>query len=196
METAYLQKEQALIRELKKHSRKAFDEIYRLYARRLLAYCKQYTKNMEDAEEIVQDVFVQLWNNRVFIRQEETLRSLLFLMSKHRLIDAYRSHLNAPVYEDYVDYQSSFAIEDTTYHLEYEEFRKELQQALATLPTTQRHVIELSRLRELSNKEIAEKLSLSEQTVKNQLSLGLKALRGKLKHVFPLGILYFLWLIK
>ena len=60
METAYLQKEQALIRELKGHSRKAFDEIYRLYARRLLAYCKQYTKNMEDAEEIVQDVFVQL----------------------------------------------------------------------------------------------------------------------------------------
>ena len=62
-----------------------------MYARRLLAYCKQYTKSLEDAEEIVQDVFVRLWSNRARIHQEETLRSLLFTMSKNQLVNAYRT---------------------------------------------------------------------------------------------------------
>ena len=96
--------EHLLIAGLKKGSKEAFDEIYRLYAGRLLAYCVQYTKCREDAEEIVQDVFVALWNSRRDIRQEETLRSLLFTISKHRVINAYRSTLNSPVYEDYVDW--------------------------------------------------------------------------------------------
>ena len=61
----------------------------------MLAYCVHYTKSREDAEEIVQDVFVALWNSRETIRQEETLHSLLFTISKHRVINAYRSTLNS-----------------------------------------------------------------------------------------------------
>lgn len=182
--------EQLLIQGLKNHSRKAFDEIYRIYAKRLFAYCKQYTKRTEDAEEIVQDVFVRLWNSRAIIRQEDSLRSLLFIMSKHSLINAYRANLNSLVYEDYVDYQSELAVDDIANKIEYDEFIRELKRALGTLPATQRKVIELSRLHELSNKEIAQELSLSEQTVKNQLSLGLKALRSELKR-FP-AILFLL----
>lgn len=176
--------EQMLIQGLKNHSRKAFDEIYRIYSKRLYAYCKQYTKRCEDAEEIVQDVFVRLWNNRANIRQEDSLRSLLFIMSKHSLINAYRATLNSPVYEDYVEYQSELVVDDVSNKIEYDEFIQELKRALCTLPTTQRKVIELSRLSDLTNKEIAQRLSLSEQTVKNQLSLGLKALRSELRR-FP-----------
>ena len=189
METAG-HNEQLLIQGLKNHSRKAFDEIYRIYAKRLFAYCKQYTKRTEDAEEIVQDVFVRLWNSRTIIRQEDSLRSLLFIMSKHSLINAYRANLNSLVYEDYVDYQAELVVDDIANMFEYDEFIRELKRALGTLPATQRKVIELSRLQELSNKEIAQELSLSEQTVKNQLSLGLKALRSELKR-FP-AILFLL----
>lgn len=179
-------REQELIRELKANSRKAFDDIYRMYARRLLAYCKQYTKSLEDAEEIVQDVFVRLWNNRSRIHQEETLRSLLFTMSKNQLINAYRSRANSPAYEDYVECRAELFAADTHYRVEYEEFLQALRRALHVLPLTQRKVIELTRLQELSNKEAARALSLSEQTVKNQLSLGLKALKKELAKVIML----------
>ena len=74
------QTEAILIAELKRGSKEAFDRIYRLYAGRLLGYCLQYAKCREDAEEMVQDVFVSLWKHRESIRQEETLRSLLFTM--------------------------------------------------------------------------------------------------------------------
>ena len=61
------------------------------------------------------------------------------------------------------------------------------------MPSTQRRVIELTRLRELSNKEAAQVLELSEQTVKNQLSIGLKALRQELSRLtVPLWLLFFI----
>lgn len=183
-----LQNEHLLIADLKKGSKEAFDEIYRLYAGRLLAYCTQYTKCREDAEEIVQDVFVALWNSRQTIRQEETLRSLLFTISKHRVINAYRFTLNSPVYEDYVDYQNELPAGEDYHRLEYEQYVRIVKDAIRRLPSTQQRVITLSRFSQLSNKEIAEHLSLSEQTVKNQLSIGLKTLRELLAKVLVLFV--------
>lgn len=183
--------ETELIINLKKGSRKAFDTIYTMYAKRLYAYCIQYTKSKEDAEEIVQDVFVRLWTCKKSIRQKETLRNLLFIMSKHYLINAYRKHINSPIYEDYIKYQNDISSINQTSPLEYEEFEKQVKAILYKLPATQSKVIEMSKLNCLSNKKIALKLQLSEQTVKNQLSLGLKQLREELKNIrIPLWLLY------
>lgn len=175
--------ERLLIGALKNGSRKAFDEIYGMYAKRLLAYCKQYTKRWEDAEEIVQDVFVRLWNSRTSIRQEETLRSLLFIIAKHYLINAYRANVNSPAYEEYVACRAEPAPGAYSCPLEYEDFLRKLRAALRKLPPAQRKIIELSRLKGLSNKEVAEEAGVSEQTVKNQLSQGLKSLREELDKI-------------
>jgi RNA polymerase sigma-70 factor (family 1) len=184
--------EKMLISELKKDSQEALDSIYKMYAKRLYAFCLQYTKSKENAEEIVEDVFVWIWVNRCEIHQEETLRSLLFIRAKHYLINAYRSRINSPVYEDYVNYQDELAADDIQQHLEYEDFVRQLRNALTKLPITQQQVIELSKIQQVSNKEIAVKLSLSEQTVKNQLSLGLKNLRKELNKVpFLFWLLFF-----
>lgn len=184
-----LQNEEILIVELKKGSKKAFDQIYKLYAKRLFMYCMQYTKCREDAEEIVQDVFVALWKNRETIRLEESLSALLFVISKHRVINAYRSTLNSPVYEDYINYKNDFFVGEYS-RFEYEQYVKTIKMAMKHLPITQQRVIALSRFSGFSNKEIAEHLSLSEQTVKNQLSVGLKTLRQLLSKAFLLFVLY------
>lgn len=184
--------ERMLISELKRDSQKALDSIYKMYAKRLYAFCLQYTKSKENAEEIVEDVFVWIWVNRCDIHQEETLRSLLFIRAKHYLINAYRSHINSPVYEDYVNYQDELTTDDIQQHMEYEDFVHQLRNALTKLPVTQQQIIELSKMQQVSNKDIAMKLSLSEQTVKNQLSLGLKTLRKELNKVpFLFWLLFF-----
>lgn len=183
--------EHELISRLKNGSQEAFDAIYGMYARKLYAYCLQYTKSRVETEEIVQDVFVRLWLNKSKIRQEDSLRSLLFTMSKYRLINAYKARLHSPVYEDYVNYQDRIATGGQAEKLEYEEFVMQLKEILHQLPDTQRRVIELSRFEQLSNKEIAAQLQLNEQTVKNQLSLGLKTLREKLNHLPLLFYLLF-----
>ncbi len=176
-----LEEEQKLIVKLRQGSIKAFNQIYRLNAGRLLAYCMQYTKCREDAEEIVQDVFVALWNHRETIRREDSLRSLLFVMSKNRVINSYRSIINSPIYEDYVEFQDKLLADEDFHPMEYEEYIRFVKNAMQKLPVTQQRVISLSRFSLLSNKEIARTLSLSEQTVKNQLSIGLSSLRKMLK---------------
>jgi RNA polymerase sigma-70 factor (family 1) len=173
--------EPELIRELKQGSMRAFDAIYSLYFKRLYAYCLQFTKSREDAEEIVQVVMLRLWNIKETIRQEKTLRSLLFIMSKHYLINAYHNNINSPVFEDYVNYKNELSVNGSIQeHLDYEDFLSRVKQALKQLPQSQQTVIELSRLKDMSINEIAEQLSLSEQTVKNRLSLGMKTLRSLL----------------
>jgi RNA polymerase sigma-70 factor (family 1) len=172
--------EEALIRELKNNSIKAFDGIYQMYAKRLYCFCLQYTKSVEDSEEIVQDVFLKLWNIRNHIRLEESVSALLFTIAKNHLINASRTRINSPIYEDYVAHQESLTTNDVMQHIEYEEFVRKLKRAMSKLPKSQQEILRLSKFEQLSNKEVAKKLSLSEQTVKNQLSLGLKVLRQEL----------------
>jgi RNA polymerase sigma-70 factor len=172
--------EPQLILSLKNGSYKAFERIYEMYAKRLFAYSIQFTKSQEESEEIVQDVFMRLWTNRAKIRQEDTLRSLLFIMTKHYLINAFRTKINQPEYEEYIQYINERSVDDASCQLEYQEFVAKFRAILKTLPETQQKVITLSKIEQFSNKEIADKLSLSEQTVKNQLSLGLKTLKEKL----------------
>jgi RNA polymerase sigma-70 factor (family 1) len=172
--------EKELIRRFKNGSIRAFDGIYDMYAKRLYLFSFQYTKVKEDAEEIVQDVFVQLWNNRTNIKQEETLKSLLFITAKNRLINAFRSHVNSPIYENYIDYQEKIVGNDYNSRIEYDDFVNQINNAIDKLPPTQQNVIRLSRFEQMNNTEIAKELSLSEQTVRNQLSVGLKCLRKRL----------------
>ena len=150
--------ERHLIHDLKQGSHKAFDKIYQMYSKRLYAYSLQFTKSSEESEEIVQEVFVKLWSNRINIRQDETLRSLLFIMAKHRLINAYRQKINHPIYEEYIYHIDTLSTEDTHYKLEYNEFLFRFLKTIEKLPDTQQKVIRLSRFKQLSNKEIAEKL--------------------------------------
>lgn len=170
--------EAELIRELKLGSKDAFDKIYILYSKRLYGYCLKIAKSREDAEEIVQDVFLRLWNMKADIRQEETLRSLLFLISKNYLIKSSYNRINSQIFEDYVNYEEKLRNSDSSdSNIEYEDFLRILRLAMQKLPETQRKVIELSRLQQYSVREVAEQLSLNEQTIRNQLSLGLKTLR-------------------
>ena len=183
--------EQRLIERFKLGDYKAFTLIYNRYAKSLFSYSLQYTKRVEDAEEIVQDVFVRLWRQRERVRQEDTLRSLLFIMAKNMLINAYRLRVNQPSYEDYLNYVDKLTTDDTRNRVDYSDFLKSFHKVLRTPAPTQRKAIMLSRIQQLSIKEIAEHLSLSEQTIKNQLSLGLKKLRTELDKLIW-GIILFL----
>lgn len=174
--------EPQLIEALKRGDTKAFGSIYAMYAKRLYGYCLSLTKSPEDTEEIVQDVFVRLWNGRGSIRQEDTLRSLLFIMAKRQVLNALRSRVAHPAYEEYVNYLATAATaSDTSHKVEYHDFLARFRHALATLSATQQSVVRLSKIEQKTNRDIAAELGLSEQTVKNQLSLGLKTLRALLR---------------
>lgn len=108
-------------------------------------------------------------------------------MARHRLINEFRRTANSVSYEDYLNYRNVLTYDRSGDRMmEYDEFLQTVRAAIDSLPESQRCIIRLSRIEGMKNGEIAEKLGRSEQTVKNQLSLGLKTLRKKLEGKIPL----------
>ena len=99
--------EDKLIEALGQDSHESFDIIYNMYAKRLYAYCMQYAKTAEDTEDIVQGVFCKLWINRRHIKERQSLKSLLFTIAHHAVIDAYRRRLFSPAYAEYIEYKAT-----------------------------------------------------------------------------------------
>lgn len=184
------QDESALIADLRNGSDKAFSALFDLYGKRLFAFCMLYCKHREQSQDIVQDVFLALWNKRREIREgTDSIYSLLFVMAKNELVNAYRMQLNSAGYEQYVYYCNERTQNEGLAYMEFEEFERLLNRMIDKLPATQREVVRLSKFEGLKVRDISEQLKLSEQTVKNQLSLGMKQLRkrfGILKLVFYL----------
>ncbi len=176
-----------LITGLKEGSQDCFRLIYDLYAGRLLSFVFCLTKSREDSFDIVQEVFERLWTNREKISDDKSLESFLFVIGKNLFVSAYRKRLSSQKYEDYMEFldvQQEHKTADSD--MEYDEFKKTLNSAINSLPSRQRQIVWLSKYKGMKNADIASTLNLSEQTVKNQLSLGLKALRESLGNGFIL----------
>lgn len=172
--------ESELIERLKKNDRSAFDALYWQYAPKLLGFALSYIKSESEAEDLVQEVFISLWQNRHNIKKEDSLKSFLFMSLRNRVISLIRVRVNRKIYTDYVEFMDKEKTDSGEPAIEYAEFEKRVLREIDSLPSTQREVIKLSRFANLSNLEISERLGLSMQTVKNALSLGLSALRKRL----------------
>ena len=146
----------------------------------LLSFGLKYAKSRQVAEEIVEDTFMWVWNHRDTIKNVNSLKPVLFIRMKSYLINAYRATVNAPIFNDFIEYASEISAGEASDKIEYDEFVARLRTAIGTLPKTQRSVVWLSKMEMLSVKEISQKMNLTEQTVRNQLSLGLKRLRVEL----------------
>lgn len=187
--------EAKLIQELKAGSNEAFDQIYKLYSRRLYGFCLRFTKSSTAAQDIVQDVFMRLWIHRAKVINQESLAPLLFTIARNRMIKEYKAVLYAPSYEYYVHYcdKLSFSERTTDQVVEYEDFSKLILQAIGKLTPAQQKVVHYSKYKHLSNRQVAELLGVSEQTVKNHLYVALKFLRKELASVlfsiFLLGLI-------
>ncbi len=181
--------EKRLISGLARGDRRSFDAIYYMYARRLSGYALTYVVNREDAEELVEDVFISLWNNRESIKNDSTVKPLLFTSLRNRIIDYYRSRIRSPLYEDYVNITNFQCYSTDTGSLEYAEFENVVMGEISRLPSTQGRVVRMSKLDGLSHAEISALLGISMSTVRNVLSLGLKQLRDRLEKLHGIKII-------
>lgn len=175
------EREIQLIEQLRSQgSVKAFSDLYDFYSPRLYAFCLRMSKSRESAEEIVEDTFVWLWRNRLSLPSQKTLSTILFLKTRHLLINLYRARLNSPEYEDYLACRDVAGSSSASDCMDYDDLLATITKALKQLPEKQREVIRMIKLEGRPTKEVSEKLGITEQTVHNQLSLGLKQVRRML----------------
>lgn len=170
----------ALVEALGKDNREAFAEIYERYWSRLFWVFYRKLKAKEVAEELVQDLFISLWNKRA-TTQIENLEHYLFSAVKYRIIDYIRAQLTRESYSVY--YKAFISIEnhETEETVAVNDLTFALEESIDKLPEKSREVFRLSRLEHRSIREIAKLLNLSEKAVEYHLTKALKMLRGHLK---------------
>lgn len=173
-------REQELLKRFQSGDNVAFEEIFNLYWQQLYTIANRSLRSHEEAEEIVQELFTTLW------QQKSTLRilnisSYLTSAVKKRAIDKIRSKL---VHEKYWDYYSAFRIDhgqDTENTVCFNELNLELEKAIDRLPQKSRQVFRLNRLEGRSISEIAGFLKISERAIEYHLTKSVRELRIYLK---------------
>ena len=169
------------IKELRNGSYQAFTQIYEAYADRLYSFVLKQLKNRSLAQDIVQDTFLRLWDNREQLNSFGNLQSFIFTIAKHQIINYFRRQVNELQFEDFMDYCENQATDVSPEDiLLYDEFLQQLNHSKKALSQRECDIYELSREKHIPIKKIAEQLKLSEQTVKNYLTSALKVLRSEM----------------
>nr|WP_321485460.1 RNA polymerase sigma-70 factor [uncultured Draconibacterium sp.] len=170
-----------LVKLLKKGDITAFDIIYKKYSRRLYGFVFGYVKQETDTEEIVQEVFLKIWKSRNKINVYSSFESFLFTVAHNATVNVLKKRA---IEQKYVDHVKSLQQIDNTYELtdeiQYKELVAKYQDLLKELSPRQKEIFHLSREEGLSHKEIAEKLGISTNTVKNHLVATISFLKKRI----------------
>lgn len=157
---------------------KAFETLYKRYAVKLLTIAMQKTGDRELSEELVQDVFLIMFNKKVYLNEISSVFAFLYTILKNLILDKYRHDLILIKHENHLSMVFAEADHSTERQIETRELEKMLKYEIAKLPFQCQNVFKLSRNEFLSNKEIALRLNISENTVEQHMRKALKILRG------------------
>jgi len=173
-----------------------FSGIYSIYFPKMVRFAREYVISHEEAQCIVQDLFLYLWEQRDTLGAISNLNAFLFTLTKNRCIDFYRQQSRMNKLKESLD-----ALQERELSLKMEalkqfdenmfstqEIEEILNNAVNSLPEKCREVFILSRMEGLKHEEIAQQLNISVNTVQNHISTAIRKLKTELKDYLPLLI--------
>lgn len=181
--TPQLPDDSQLLDRLGSHDTAAFEEIYRRYWKRLFDFALTKTRDADVAEEIVQDLFVTVWEKRDSLHIKN-LQSYLFTAVRNRVID----HFKDKVFDE-LDAADSPSAPD--YPLFLDELENAMQNAVGRLPEKTRRIFVLNRLEGNTIRQISSELNLPERTVEYHITQALRTLKTLLKDFIILFLTLF-----
>jgi len=172
-------------------TREGYKVLFNEQYSRMVSYAFNFLKEQESSEEIVQEVFYQLWINREKTEIKTSIESYLFRAVRNRCINLIK-HIE--IRENYKQYNSE-KIEkldhEFTDALTVSELDKKIRMCIDNMPMQRKKIFLMSRYEEMTYKEIAEKMGLSKKTIENQIGKALNYLRTELKDYLPLILIFF-----
>lgn len=162
-------------------SPQAFEKLFKEHYQELCRYCLKFVKQGEVAEEIVQDVFVKLWQMEQRPKVHTSVKSYLFTSVKNSSLNYLKSQYARQKFEDHRTTQHTVKTDSTQEAMDFEELSKLVAEAVEKLPQQCRTVFEMSRSGGFTYQEISQELSISPKTVENQMGIALKKLKEHLR---------------
>jgi len=190
MQKHYSTEDQTLIKALHKGDTKAFDLLFAKYSNKIYGFAFRYLKSEADAEGVVQDVFMYIWNNRNKLHTDTNFKSYLFTISMNLIKKVFRREA----------YQTKFLNDaaipkidnSVDEKMEYSSLLEEVDKLIEKMPERRKNIFIKSRKHGMSSKEIAKELGITPGAVDNQISEALKFLRGKIDTELLTAIIFFL----
>ncbi len=186
------QTEFALVKALSKGEIKAFNELFQIYGNRIFRFANGYLKSVPDSEELVQDVFMKIWEKRGELNANLSFKAYLFTIAFNIIRKQFvKRALNNRFLEQKLTDDTDL---DTIQNIDYQSTKKLLDNLIEQLPPRRREVFIKSRIEGHTVKEIAEELGTSPKTVENQLGEALKFIRSHIgKEDFTMVVFFMLF---
>jgi RNA polymerase sigma-70 factor (family 1) len=170
-----------LVERLQKGDVEAFDLIYNKYSGKLYAFGLKYLKSSVEAEELVQSIFLKLWENYKNLKKEASFKSYLFTIAYNDICKLFRKRNYLQKFISDTLYENSQSSSEAEDGIDLHSVMERVQQIVGKLPERQKTIFLKSRVEGKSTKEIAAELDLSAGTVDNYISESLKFIRNHLK---------------
>lgn len=181
-----------LIKAFKNGDTEAFRLLFELHHKRLYSFLFRLLKSKEDAEEIVQDSFLKIWENRENYWEDYPFESLLFRIARNTSFNYSRKKVNRKVFEDHLNFFTDISENSADQYILFQETQTIIESILNGLPPKQKEIFLLQKVEGLSRQEIADKLGISVITVDHQLFKANKQVKDEFKkiHLLMFNILF------
>lgn len=170
-----------LASEIRNDKIDAFEILYHRYSRKLYYFSLRYLSDKSDCEEIVQTVFISIWEHRKTLEESKSIKSYIYKIAVNKIYNYLKKKAIHQKYVDQALLMKEGSMNQTYDLINYKELERTLDILISSLPEQQRKIFLLSRFEGLSASEIAAKLSLSPRTVENQIFRVTKVLKTRLK---------------
>lgn len=186
--------DKSLLRLIALDDRKAFKMLYDRYWDVLIKQAFARLRDVSEAEDLVQDIFLDIWKNRKVLNIHHVVRNYLFTAVKYKVFRVLDHKYTVCALDPEMEFKSE--AQNGSHILEFEELYQRIEVIVDSLPERQKVIFKLSRYNHLSTKEIAVKLHLAPQTVHNRIHQSLIYLRAELKHfILEVSFIPLAWLI-
>ena len=176
-------------KELFPDSPQAFEKLFSQYYQELCRYCIRYVKQEEVAEEVVQDVFIKLWQRIKPFEVKTSIRAYLYTSVKNSSLNYLKSQFARQQFEEHDTSHKQLQIDNTQESLAYEELLNLVTEGVEKLPEQCRTIFEMSRSGGYTYQEISKQLNISPKTVENQMGIALKKLKEYLRTYWDLLVI-------
>ena len=179
-----------MVLALKEGNLHAFGKLFDRYGKRLYHFSMGYLKSAQNAEEIVQDVFLKIWTNREELSTQKSFESYMFTIAKNQILNTIRKSKSEQVYLNYAKLHPAkdILLDD---ELDFNELEKAFKDAVEQLSPRRKEIYSLSKEQFLSNADIAVKMNISIKTVENQTTSAISEIRKNLRSLGLSGIIFF-----
>ncbi|MBL4624985.1 MAG: RNA polymerase sigma-70 factor [Flavobacteriales bacterium] len=177
-----------IVDRIQKGEKNALEELFRACYEDLCGYANGFLKDADETEDVVQEMFFQLWEKREELNITSSVKSYLYRSIHNSCLNKIK-HLKVVGEHENYERSTSFDSVDFDENMEYVELEQRVNNAINDLPPERKKVFELSRREGLKYKEIAEHLNISVKTVENQMGKALKYLRESLVDLVGIVVL-------